>query len=96
VSEKKCCLFFEQVVDTYRVPSPTSKKRKRGPDDAEETEAMVWTPGITPEELADIREDDGDEDLDDRDAVQEGEEGATGAPLSTPTLDVWIAAVMEL
>jgi hypothetical protein len=97
VNEKKFCLFFEQVLDTYRLPPPSSRKRKRGPDDAddvEENKATTRTLGVAPKEPADMREDDREEE--DQDEREEAEEDATGTPLSTSTLDVWIAGVMEL
>jgi hypothetical protein len=42
VNEGKFCLFFERVIEPYRVaPPPASKKRKRGPNEA----AMIYPDG---------------------------------------------------
>jgi hypothetical protein len=97
VNEGKFCLFFERVIEPYRVapPPPASKKRKRGTNEAAiptavedaEAEELALTMDIPPEELAAMRED----DRDDRD-----EEDVVGSPISTSTLDVWVAAIMEL
>src|SRR5467141_1502345 len=102
VNEGKFCLFFERVIEPYRIapsPAPASRKRKRAPNEAAvptaedaDAEALARDMGISREELAAMRADDrDDQDEDDRDG-----EDAAGAPISTSTLDVWVAAVMEL
>ena len=109
MNEGKFCLFFEEVIEPYRIapaPAPASKKRKRAPgeaavptaDDADDAdaEALARDMGISRAELAAMRADDRDEDGD-----RDGEDAAdaadaAGAPISTSTLDVWLAAVMEL
>ena len=107
MNEGKFCLFFEQVIEPYRIaaePAPASKKRKRAPDEAAvptaaedaDTEALARDMGISREELAAMRADDrDDQDERDGDGDRDGEDAA-GAPISTSTLDVWVAAVMEL
>ena len=117
MSEGKFCLFFEEVIEPYRIapaPAPASKKRKRAlgeaavptaaadddddddDDDDADAEALARDMGIPRAELAAMRADDRD-DRDDRDedGDRDGEDAA-GAPISTSTLDVWVAAVMEL
>jgi len=103
VNEGKFCLFFERVIEPYRIapaPAPASRKRKRAPNEAAvptaedaDAEAMARDMGISREELAAMRADDRDDQ--DEDDDRDGEDAA-GAPISTSTLDVWVAAVMEL
>ena len=84
MNEGKFCLFFERVIELYRVvPAPASKKQKRGPNEAAVPTAAedAVRRGVGPRHI--LRADDRDED-------------AAGAPISTSTLDVWVAAVMEL
>jgi hypothetical protein len=109
VSESKFCLFFEEVIEPYRIapaPAPASKKRKRAPseaavptaaadddDDYADAEALARDMGISRAKLAAMRADDRD-DRDDRD--EDGDRDGEDAAGSTSTLDVWVAAVMEL
>jgi hypothetical protein len=94
VNEGKFCLFFERVIEPYQIapaPAPASKKRKRAPNEADG--GGRGRRGLGPRHgyLAAMRADDRDDQDDDRDG-----EDAAGAPISTSTLDVWVAAVMEL